>query len=227
MTKNIYHTVNIKEPPMKRILSTVLILCSSLIFVANIFSAPRYTIGYLKTSPESKEEKSAIEWLKGAKPFSAVILEAGKSRAAIQGIDILWIHCADSISLQSILNQKDLLKEIKSYYDNGGKILCTDFAAMLPYTLGIEPLKPEVRVDTIQNDWLFDKRGFHGFLGHPIFSGFFGGEYVWDPNEDQILPFTGYFDKTFPQKGKVIGIDKAYVFVYADRKMIIEHAGKK
>jgi len=98
---------------------------------------------------------------------------------------------------------------------------------MLPNAIGIEPKKPEIRLDTIQNDWLFDKRGFQGHLGHPLFAGFFGGEYVWDANEDQIMPFVGYFGKDFPEKGKVIAIDKAYVFVYAERKIVIEHSNKK
>ena len=51
--------------------------------------------------------------------------------------------------------------------------------------------------------------------GIPLFKGLFGGEYVWDPNVDQLLPFVGYFGGDSPKNGEVIAVDKSYVFIYA------------
>ena len=188
----------------------------------------KYCIGYLTSALEiSKEDDAAIAWLDNSKKFNCKIINVEKGNQDFVGTDVLWIHLPDSIGLNNLLKQKNILSHLNKYYQNGGKILFTDYAAMLPNAMGIEPKKPEIRHDTIQNEWLFDKRGFQGHLGHPLFAGFFGGEYVWDANEDQIMSFVGYFGKDFPEKGKVIAIDKAYVFVYAERKIVIEHSNKK
>lgn len=191
------------------------------------FAQHKYRIGYITSSDKiTKEDEAAIAWLNNSNIFSYKTIRAEKVDQDFVGTNALWIHLPDTIGLNNILKQKKFLSALNKYYQNGGKILFTDYAAMLPNAIGIEPKKPEIRRDTIQNEWLFDKRGFQGHLGHPIFAGFFGGEYVWDANEDQVMPFIGYFEKDFPEKGKVIAVDKAYVFVYAERKIVIEHSNK-
>jgi glycogen debranching enzyme len=190
-------------------------------------SQQKYCIGYVTSANEiTSEDEAAIAWLNNSSTFSYKIIKPENGNQDFAGTDVLWIHLTDSIGLNNFLKQRNILSHLHKYYQSGGKILFTDYAAMLPNAMGIEPKKPEIRQDTIQNDWLFDKRGFQGHLGHPLFAGFFGGEYVLDANEDQIIPSVGYFGKDFPEKGKVIAVDKAYVFVYAERKIVIEHADK-
>ncbi len=190
-------------------------------------SQQKYCIGYITSSDEiTKEDETAITWLNNSNIFSCKTIKAEKGNQDFAGTNALWIHLTDTIGLNNLLEQKKILSSINKYYQKGGKILFTDYAAMLPNAIGIEPKKPGIRRDTIQNEWLFDKRGFQGHLGHPLFSGFFGGEYVWDANEDQIMPLVGYFGNDFPEKGKVIAVDKSYIFLHGDRKIVIEHSNK-
>ena len=136
----------------------------------------KYCIGYLTSALEiSKEDDAAIAWLDNSKKFNCKIINVEKGNQDFVGTDVLWIHLSDSIGLNNLLKQENILSHLNKYYQNGGKILFTDYAAMLPNAIGIEPKKPEIRLDTILKVWLFDKRGFHGDLGDPLFSGFFVG----------------------------------------------------
>ncbi|MEW6701091.1 MAG: hypothetical protein AB1298_00085, partial [Bacteroidota bacterium] len=184
-------------------------------------------IGYITPSDKfTKEDEAAIAWLNNSNIFSYKTIRAEKGDQDLVGTDVLWIHLPDTIGLNNLLKQKKFLSALNKYYQDGGKILFTDYAAMLSNAIGIEPKKPEIRLDTIQNEWLFDKHGFQGYLGHPLFAGFFGGVYVWDANEDQILPLVGYFGNDFPEKGKVIAVDKSYIFLHGERKIVFEYSNK-
>ncbi|MFH1528777.1 MAG: GH116 family glycosyl hydrolase [Bacteroidota bacterium] len=214
-----------KDPQMGKYYLHFLLL---FVLTTITFSQQKYYIGYVTSANEiTKEDEAAIEWLNNSNIFSCKIIKAEEGNWDFEGMNALWIHLPDTIGLNNLLKQKRFLSYINKYYQNGGKILFSDYAAILPNAIGIEPKKPEIRRDTVQNEWLFDERGFQGHLGHPLFAGFFGGVYVWDANEDQIMPLVGYFGNDFPERGKVIAVDKAYVFVYAERKIVIEHSNKK
>ena len=184
----------------------------------------KVVVGYGIVSEElSSEDSAAISWLKNHPLFSPRLLRLDGSKKASKGMDVIWVHLPDSAAYRSFLSQPNAVGQLKQALAAGGKVLFTDFASMLPFDLGMERRRPSLRIDTIQNDWLFDKKGFQSFQGHPLFKGLFGGEYVWDPNVDQLLPFIGYFNGDVPQDGEVIAVDKSYVFIYADRKLVIEH----
>jgi glycogen debranching enzyme len=175
------------------------------------------------SSSLSAEEQSALQFLQARPGTTARHVPLSDIRSLDPAAAVLWVHLSDSLQLKSVVKMRPEVRALRSLFEKGAKILFTDYAAMLPYEMGIEKNKPGIRLDSIQNDWLWDKRGFQGFRGHPLFEGMFGGEYFWDPNEDQVLPFIGYFDDRFPANGRVIGVDKAYVFVYAKTKLVIEH----
>ncbi len=172
----------------------------------------------------SAEERAAFQFLQARSGASAQSVPLSNIRSVKPRPDVIWLHLADSLQLRSVVKRKGGLAVLRDLFEKGTNILCTEYAAMLPYEMGIEKNKPAVRIDSIRNDWLWDKRGFQGFRGHPLFEGMFGGEYFWDPNEDQVLPFIGYFGDRFPASGRVVAVDKAYVFVYSQTKMVIEHA---
>lgn len=209
---------------MKRYFSPLLLL---FVVTSITMSQQKYCVGYVTSTGEmTEEDEAALAWLNNSNTFSYKLINAEKGNQDFTGTNALWIHLPDTTGLNNLLNQKIFLSALNKYYQNGRKILFTDYAAMLPNAIGIEPKKPEIRIDTIQNDWLFDKRGFQGHQGHPLFAGFFGSNYIWDANEDQILPLVGYFGNDFPEKGKVIAVDKSYIFLHADRKIVIEHSNQ-
>lgn len=184
----------------------------------------KVVVGYgIMSGQLSSEDSAAISWLKKDPSFAPRLLRLGSSKAVPKGLDVIWVHLPDSGAYRSLISRPNAVGQLEDAILAGGKLLLTDYAAMLPYDLGLERKMPAIRIDTIRNEWLFDKKGFQGFRGHPLFKGLFGGEYVWDPNMDQLLPFVGYFGNDFPQDGEVIAVDKSYVFIYGDRKLIIEH----
>jgi glycogen debranching enzyme len=181
-------------------------------------------VGYGILSEQfSPEDSAAISWLKSIPSFSPRLLRLNGSKLSAKGFDVIWVHLPDSTGYHSLLSEAGGIGWLRQALASGTRFLFTDYAAFLPYDLGVEHSKPAVRLDTIQNDWLFDKKGFQSFRGHPLFKGLFGGDYVWDPNVDQILPSVGYFGNDYPQDGAVIAVDKAYVFINADRKLVVEH----
>jgi glycogen debranching enzyme len=170
------------------------------------------------------EDSAAIAWAR--KSVKARLWEVDDQVAEPEHNEIVWVHCTDSSSLIELLNRKGFLPSLRRHYRQGGKIFATGYAAELPFLMGEETVRPEVRIDTVKDDWLWDKRGFQGFRGHPVFAGMFGGDYFWDPPVDQLLPLVGYFGERYPARGKVVGVDKAYVFIYADRKLVVEYANR-
>ncbi len=207
-----------------KVFVSILLLSFLCLPPAAFAQSKKVVVGYgIMSGQLSSEDSAAISWLKKDPSFAPRLLRLGGSKAVPKGLDVIWVHLPDSGAYRSLVTRPNAVGQLEDAILAGGKLLLTDYAALLPYDLGLEQKKPTIRIDTIRNDWLFDKKGFQGFRGHPLFKGLFGGEYVWDPNVDQLLPFVGYFGNDFPQDGEVIAVDKSYVFIYGDRKLIIEH----
>jgi glycogen debranching enzyme len=204
---------------MRRLIIVLALLAQALV------AQQKHSVTIVTVSDKpTAEEQAAMQFLQSRSDYISQSIPLAKVKRIDTKTDVVWLHLTDSIQLNSVLKMKNELNVLRNLFEKGMNVLFTDYAAMLPYELGIEKNKPSVRVDTIHNDWLWDKRGFQGFRDHPVFEGMFGGEYVWDPNEDQLLPFVGYFDEQFPANGKVVAVDKAYVFVYSKTKLVIEHS---
>ena len=213
-----------KKMTMKTFLSMTLI---ALFCLASVGGAQpkKLLVGYaIQSERLSAEDSAAIAWLKGSSSFSVRTFRVDQDNPALNDFRVVWVHLPDSASYRSLLSGSKAKDRLRRALEAGSKMLFTDYAAFLPYDVGMEERKPSLRIDTLQNDWLWDKKGFQSFRGHPLFRGLFGGEFVWDPNVDQLLPFVGYFGGDWPKNGRVIGVDKSYVFVYADRRLVIEHS---
>ncbi|GAB4366471.1 MAG: hypothetical protein Kow0042_06390 [Calditrichia bacterium] len=217
-----------------RVVSTVnfrhafLVLFSLLLLnIPGCDSQNKIHIGFLVPSePLSTEAQAALDWLKHTPPFIPTVVNLQKETTPGEQTDLLWLHIPDSASLREWDALGDKLNFLKSYYDTGGKLFFTDFAALLPHRLGMEPVSPEVRVLEIKNDWLFDKKGLQSFRGHPVFEGLFGGTFIWDAYQDHRLPTVGYFDAAFPAEGKVVATEKSYITIHGDRRLMVEYQGK-
>lgn len=208
---------------MKKILY---ILCLLGIIFPSAATAEKYRVAYLTISSQlSREDSAAVQWLKANTNFASEVIPLIRVKD-VKNADAVWVHLPDSLAYQAA-KKKPEIRYLRSLYDNGANFLFTDYAAFLPHDLGVETKRPTVHIDTIKNYWLFDKKGFQGFRGHPLFAGLFGGEFVWDPDFDQVLRSIGYFGNDFPEKGKVIAVEKSYIFVHAERKLVIEYSSEK
>ncbi len=181
-------------------------------------------VGYIVTAARiSAEDQAAIDWLTANRRFSVSVSYASRPSWKLPVCDVLWLHCPDAGEYRAMQARPAFMQALRTALARSGKIVATDYAAFLPADLGIEPVRPVVRYDTLQNDWLWDKKGYNSFRGHPLFNGLFGGDYVWDATVDQILPIVGYFGDVWPARGRVVAVEKSYVFLHGERKIAIEH----
>jgi hypothetical protein len=191
-------------------------------------SRGRLSVGYLTIGGRlSGEDSAVVSWLSGEKRYSVTILDVASAPLESPGVDVVWIHVPDSAAWTSWVPFTDKIRSLDAFYRSGGKILCTDFGAMVPYLAGMESEKPDIRSVAITDDWLFDQKGIQGFRGHPVFEGFFGGVFTWDTNVDNVAGRVGYFGDRFPGEGKVVGIEKSYVVLESGNKLMIEYSAGK
>ncbi|HTY58660.1 MAG TPA: GH116 family glycosyl hydrolase [Bacteroidota bacterium] len=195
---------------------------------ASVSSSTGTSVGYCTIGGRlSAEDSAAVSWLSGVKGFSFRILDIARARLDRPAVDIVWIHVPDSASWVRWGPYADKLRQLGAFYAGGGRFLCTDFGAMVPFIAGIESEKPEFRPLAITDDWLFDQKGLQGFRGHPVYDGFFGGVFTWDTNADNIACRVGYFGDRYPREGKVVGIEKSYVVLESDNKLMMEYSSGK
>ncbi len=195
---------------------------------ASVVEHARVSVGYLTIGGRlSREDSAAVGWLSGEKMFSLRLLDVASATLAGPGVDIVWIHVPDSAAWEAWIPYAEKLRALGGFYLSGGRFLCTDFGALVPALAGIESEKPDIRPVAITDDWLFDQKGLQGFRGHPVYDGFFGGVFTWDTDVDNVVDRVGYFGDRYPREGKVVGIEKSYVVLESDNKLMIEYdAGK-
>jgi hypothetical protein len=180
-------------------------------------------IGYLLTSDlPSPEDKAVLQWLDRSQIFKPVTIDINRINQK-KGLDLIWVHVPDSNVYKNKIDKVSVFPEIQKYIEKGGKLLLTDYAALIPYDLEIETVKPDIKIIKIENEWLSRKKGFQSFRGHPLFSELFGGSFIWDSGEDNRLPIIGFFEKTFPERGKVVATEKSFITINADHRLVIEY----
>lgn len=193
-------------------------------------------VGYLGFAAPTAEDSAAHAWLSSAGKFRAVPLTLeGPGPATklpdLRGIDLLWIHIPDSADYERWKPRLGSLTPLKTWYENGGRFLFTGLAAMIPHAIGIETVGPSIEPMDVEDDWLFDQKGFQGYrpdispagAGHPVFAGLFGGVFTWDAVANHRLWRAGYFGDRWPSEGRVAGVEKAYITISGDRKLLVEY----
>jgi GH15 family glucan-1,4-alpha-glucosidase len=197
-------------------------------FSSSMHARPGIRIGYLVPPGElTAEDSAATAWLRSVPSFSPVIVHVGEDGMTLKGLAVAWVHIPDSVAYERWKPFLAQLKALAPFARDGGKLLFTNFAATLPYDIGIESERTEAGPISLQDDWLFDQKGIQGFRDHPVFNGLFGGVFTWDTNVDNALHRVGYFGSRFPKEGKVVGIEKSYVVIESDNKLMIEHTPGK
>lgn len=187
-------------------------------------NSARIRAGYLLYSTQQMaEDSAAFKWLSSLPRVQASQVLPGEGVENLSKFNVLWVHIPDSRQWERWQLSIGELKILGEYVKQGGHLLLTDYAALLPAEIGLEKNKPEIKILDIKDDWLFDKKGFQSFRGHPVFTGLFGGAFVWDSYRDQKLPTIGYFDANFPADGKVVATEKSYITIHGNNKLMIEH----
>lgn len=184
-------------------------------------------VGYVVAGERmSAEDSASVRWIGSDQRFHAVVTFATTASWTPPACDVLWIHAPSAGPYEWLVRAPERVKAINAFLRSRGRIVATGYAAFLPADLGIEPVRPTVRLDTLQNDWLWDKKGYHTLHGHPLLHGLFGGEYIEDGVADRVLPIVTYDNESWPANGKVVAVEKSYVFMRGARKVAVEHEHK-
>ncbi|NOX36259.1 MAG: hypothetical protein GXO78_01860 [Calditrichaeota bacterium] len=184
-------------------------------------------VGYLQpVASSTAEDEAAIQLLEGwGHPFIlSADVNVTRLRRQLHRLPVVWIHIPDSVHYQQWQFSAEWLNALREYYQQGGRLLLTQYAALLPYRMWIETRKPDIHPLRIIDYGYGRKYGFQGFRGHPIFHRLFGGAFVWDATQDHVADRVGYFGGAWPDSARVIGVDKAYVRVFQDTVLAWEYA---
>ena len=164
------------------------------------------------------------EFLEKDALFRVRVLQPGETELQAAGQPVVyWLHLPDSISYAQWMAAPSNLDFLKRLYGKAG-ILLSGYAALLPHKMGIESGRPEVRNIEIKDDWSFDQRGLQSWQGHVVFNDLFGGCFVWDAYENHRLTRIGYFGSRFPQEGRVVAVEKSFITIHPQNKLLIEYS---
>ncbi len=213
----------------------VIVLVAGLLIHADAGRAAggTHSVGYLSLTPSlTGEDSAAIRWLSSipeidVRALNLETVNPGTDFPGLAGVDVLWIHIPDSASYVPWQARFAELRGLRTWYSRGGRFLFTGLAAMIPAAVGIETASPSIEAVDIENDWLFDQRGFQSFRGHPIFDGLFGGTFTWDADSNQRLWSAGFSGSNQPFVGKVVAVDKSYITINAERKLVIGYDNRR
>lgn len=187
-------------------------------------SRPTATVGYLSTSVSTPSDSAARAWVEAHDQLTLRRVEASSLVEGAADVDVLWVHSPDSSAYARWTTADRPTEALARYYDRGGRLFFTNYAAHLPHAAGIEPSAPTVRTLDVTNNEHNDKKGYQSFRGHPVLSrGLLGGDQIWDAKRDHRLPRIGYFGDAVPGAGQVLGVERARTGVRPAAKTLIEH----
>ena len=131
-------------------------------------------IGYLLTSDlPSPEDKAVLQWLDRSQIFKPVTIDINRINQK-KGLDLIWVHVPDSNVYKNNIDKVSVFPEIQKYIEKGGKLLLTDYAALIPYDLEIETVKPDIKIIKIENEWLSRKKGVIRYFPNCLVEVLFG-----------------------------------------------------
>lgn len=189
-------------------------------------------IAFLVVDPDSltHEESSALLFLSRQRGYQGQIVpfkSFERNPSLLQSYDLAWWHYDASTEIPEISIRSNVTEAIRSFLSGGHGVLLSLAASQYVVDLGLETARPNVCVSSAWNEksWAEgypDIRGFGGFGRHPIFSGFSGGLFTWAPAAGDHHS-ASYYDDQLPQAGEVVSVEKAYIKLNEQRRLIIEH----
>ncbi len=179
-------------------------------------------IGYLTPVDRfSEEHEAAIAWLRDE--AADVRMIAVSPARLVETLDVLWVHFPDEAAYEAFRPNTPLCAALRRYVEQGGRLLLTNFAAYLPHDLGFEMQRPEARPRAIADEGFGRAYGFQSFRGHPLLKTFHGGGALWHADADHTAWRVGYFGGVWPAQGQVVGVEKSYITIHSDNKLLVEY----
>lgn len=190
-------------------------------------------VGFLATnsSTASPEETAAWAFLKARESIRSHrvnIEEILANPKNLKTFDVLWWHFDSSIQIPDTHTNVAIVQSLRKFVERGGGILLSLLAAPYVVDLGLETRRPNVNVRSTWSEasWANDypdMRGFATFKGHPIFRGFPGGTFTWSPISGDAYS-ASYYQNVTPAQGRVVGVEKRYISLDEDRRIISEYS---
>lgn len=191
---------------------------------AGRMAADAIPVGYITVGTPDEEDRAAEAWLDETPGYTPIMLRLEEmANDALDEVRVVWIHVPSVSDWEPAPFSDAVRKTLAEYVRGGGRLLMTGFAAFLPHALGFEARRPTRRDQRVEDEGFGRRYGFHSFRGHPLFDRLHGGAYVWDAHQDHVEPRVGYFGDAWPASGDVIGIEKSYITLHQDRKLIVGH----
>jgi len=183
-------------------------------------------VGQVPLTVADTELLAAMKFVKKSDGYSLkyrTFQELKKHPKLLQEASVIWFHRSDSSQFSSDESDPKVIKQLREYIDNGGRLLLTLDAFPYLNLLGIETTIPSVRYKSSVDEGYGRKLGFHAYREHPLFNGLNGGAYIYKPTRDLTVRVHGFFGDTIPSKGKVVAIDWDYIFFREHSKVIVEY----
>ena len=209
--------------------SIILIILLIIVSLCGInCSNNKTTIGFLtfEKNTDENEIKFAFSFLGKNKSYESKKIsfsEIAEKNNILSNFDLLWFHYPDTIFITENNFNKKAIKALNKYINDGGKLLLTQNALQILTNLGLENIKPQTRIVEAKDYGYGRKKGFHAYRSHPVFSGLFGGSYIFSPKMDTTAMQVGYFNKNEKINAKVIAVDWAYIRLKEDIKLVLEY----
>jgi glycogen debranching enzyme len=194
-------------------------------FAINLFSRDKkISIGFLTDEKKpDKELEAAFSFIKNNSSYKAEKLSFAQiSSKNLNKYDIIWYHKPDSSGNIPGQLGNERINSLKTYINNGGRLLLTLAAVNYLPDLGLEKTPPSFMHVPAIDEGYGRRLGLHAFLSHPVFNGLNGGAYIWNALEDNVTRQYGYFDDAIPQ-GKVIATDWWYIHLHENTKLMMEY----
>jgi len=133
--------------------------------------------------------------------------------------DILWLHQSDTTILAT-LSATDL-SALQKFIKKGGKLLITQEAVGYFEDLTDQKDLLSSKMVEAMDHGYGRNRGIHAFKQHPVFTGLYGGAYIFKPKMDTSVRITGFFGEV-PQNTKIIAVDWAYIRLHEQDRLVFE-----
>jgi len=167
---------------------------------------------------------AAWEWLESL-PDLLIERHSRTEPLARDAPDLVWVHGSSRAP-----------EGLRSWLEQGGRLLATLDAASIPAAIGVESVPPDELFRGIWRHaedefWLEEFRSFHafphvrglaGFGPHPLFAGIDQGTYTWAPSEREPYSRLTYRQRR-PVTGAVIAVERSFIHLNADRAVAWEY----
>ncbi len=186
------------------------------------------TINLLPATPEQVAAWTFLNSCKRIRARQISIEDLSRNPRLLKAVDVLWWHFDSSLEIPIVLQDKAAIQTLLEFTDQGGGILFSLLAASYVVDLGIETVRPNVCIRSAWSEasWASeypDMRGFAPFKGHPIFIGLPGGAFTWSPAVGN--PYAAaYYENVLPVHGRVVAVEKCYIKLNEDRRIISEYS---